>query len=356
MAASKGKITIRDIARAAKVSVATVSRAFDERYAARVDPRTRERIIDVAKQNGYRPHPTARALSRGSTETMALIVPAGSHFSGSEYYSRVTLCAVETLQNAGYDLKVHALRPGDMPVNLDDLRGRLAVDGILVAGISDARRFTSESESPSVPIVFLNSSARGPFDSVDADNFEGGRMAAQFLINHGHRALGMLCGPRDSRNAFDRETGFRQMGAQAGVALREEWFVECEFTVENGREACRGLFTRKKSPTAVFCANDEIALGALRALAELNLRCPQDVSLIGFDNISAAEHTSPPLTTIEQPIETMVTTAVDKLLALTKQPAPAAGIVFQVRLVERKSVARVAVRTAARAKSRKKKK
>ena len=222
-------------------------------------------------------------------------------------------------------------------VPLRDLRTRLGVDGLIIAGVPSDYRFAIDTGGP-VPAVFLNSYLETAAFSIDADNINGGRLVAEYFISRGHVKIGMLCGPGSSRNAVDRVQGFRQQLTAAALAVHPGWFIECDYASAEGYKACRKILKQREKPTALFCASDEIAIGALQAINSEGLRCPDDISLVGFDNAPAVAHTTPPLSTVEQPIETMARQAVEKLLRIPHEPLTASRLVFPVTLIERESV------------------
>lgn len=330
-------VTVLDIARKARVSPATVSRAFNPAQVHRVNDKTRERVIKVAQKLGYQPNRFARALSGGMSDTVAIILPPTMHVAKSIYDMRVIAAAASALQEATYDLKVHFLREEEKGMLLRDLRTRLGVDGLIIAGVPSDYRFAHDTSGP-IPAVFLNSYLETAAFSIDADNIHGGRMVADYFISRGHVEIGMLCGPGSSRNAVDRAHGFRQQITAAALKVNPGWFIECDYDSAAGYMACRNILKQPERPTALFCASDEIALGALQAINDEGSRCPDDISLVGFDNAAAIAHTRPPLTTVEQPIETMAQQAVEKLLRIPHEPLTASRLVFPVTLIERESV------------------
>ncbi len=330
---------MRDLARMAGVSAITVSRALSPAGAARVKPATRARIAQLAHKSHFRLNRMARALGGGGTQTIALILPdvETKHFLASAYYTTVVMHALAVLKARQIDLKVHSVRAGAPVALITDLLPQLVVDGLLVAGI-DVRPDVPAHATCGVPLVLLNCGAALAACVVDADNAAGGRLAAAHFLAHGQRALGMLCGPRTNRNARDRQHGYRAALQARGVPLRPAWFVHSEFGVREGYAAALRILALRQRPTALFCANDELALGALSALRARGLRCPRDLAVIGFDDMPTAQYAEPPLTTIAQPLEAMVRAALDNLLTLIAGGSPPLRTVFPVALVERASV------------------
>lgn len=335
------KATIYDIARAAHLAASTVSRALDPARQHRISDQTRKHIAQIAAQLGYHPNRIARALSRGGTDTIAIVLPANTHFMENEYYSRVVMDSVHHLAASRVDLKVHALSVAEGSEELARLHQRLSADGIIAVGLPTADHFKISRQAKELPAILFNSYEDPALASVDADNVQGGRLAAEYFIARGHTRLGMLAGPPDSKNALDRQHGYRTALRAAGLPVRAAWFIPCLYGARQGFDAAQVLCARTQRPTAVFCANDDIASGALRAFHERGLRCPRDISVIGFDDFLVARYTTPQLTTIAQPIAEMVRVAIQHILEMMRHGAPVVRMVVPVRLVERASVGTV---------------
>ncbi len=249
--------------------------------------------------------------------------------------------SVQHLVTSRVDLKVHGMNVAESKAELGGLCRQLAVNGLVAAGLSTADHLKPTEQSRTLPLVLFSSYEDAALSSVDADNVQGGRMAAEFFIAHGHTHLGMLTGPLDSRNALDRQKGYRAAILAAGLPVRDAWFSPGVYGAQPGYEAAPRLFASKRHPTAVFCANDDIASGALRAFRERGLHCPRNISVIGFDDFMVARYTTPPLTTIAQPIEEMVRLAVQHILQMMRHGAPVVRMVVPVHLVDRAAVGRV---------------
>ncbi|MCX7002950.1 MAG: LacI family DNA-binding transcriptional regulator [bacterium] len=335
------KTTIYDIARAANLAASTVSRALDPERQHRISDKTRKHIAQIAAQLGYHPNRVARALSCGGTDTIAIVLPANTQFAENEYYSRVVMDSVHYLAASHVDLKVHALSVAEGHEDLSRLHQQLAVDGIIAVGLSTADHFKVPPHVKKLPAILFSSYEDLGLTSVDADNVQGGRLAAEHFIARGHTHLGMLTGPLDSKNALDRQRGYRAVLQAAGLPLREAWFVPCLYGASPGFDAAQQLCTNRQRPTAIFCANDDIASGALRAFQAQGLRCPHDISVIGFDDFMVARHTTPQLTSVAQPIAEMVRLAIQHILEMMHHGAPVVRMVVPVRLVERDSVGTV---------------
>ena len=330
---------MRDIARAAGVSLITVSRALNPAAAHRVQARTRAKIERLAAARGYRVNQFARALRSGRGHTLALVLPASRHFAASEYYARIIFSIISAAHAAQYDVKVHVMHFGESPRRHLMRPDESGADGVIYVGFGADLAPALRLADGAVPAVLMNSIAMRGRHSVDADNECGGRMAAECLLAHGHRRLSVLAGPAGSQNAHDRVRGFASALAAGGVRLAPGRTMHSAFGISEGRHAAELLLQRSARISAFFCANDELAIGALQAVQARGLRCPADLSIIGFDNITATALTTPPLTTIEQPVGDMSTRCVETVLQLIAHASPPVRQLFPVRLVMRGSVA-----------------
>ncbi|MCX7004620.1 MAG: LacI family DNA-binding transcriptional regulator [bacterium] len=333
--------TLRDVARKARVSISTVSRALSAHTRNRISASVCARIQHAADALGYQPNRSARALSRGGSDTIALVIPASAHayFAESEYYAHIVIGAVAALSAKNLDVKVHMLRSGESRQRFSFLIRQLGVDGLLVAGVSLSDHFEIDAGEPAPPVVMLNSYVEPSVTTVDADNQAGGRLAVDHLLAAGHRAIALLAGPRDNYDAQQRVLGARERLREAGCVLSATECLHSVFGKKEGYQIALRLLRRTPRPTALFCANDELALGALHAMRDLNLRCPADVSLVGFDNISATALADPPLTTIAQPLDQIVTVASEYLLKRLSGDPRIVRVLLPVTLVARASVA-----------------
>ena len=329
-------VTMNYIAEVSNVSIATVSRVFDPATKDKVRSKTFKKIMKIADELGYMPNRTAQALSRGGTNTVGLILPAGSHFSTSEFYARIIMNITVFLRERSYDIKLHILRDEEEIGNIFALKQSLGVDGLMMVGIPFSSKLLPNSFS-SFPIVMINSGTRRGITTVNVDNVHGSWLAAEYFHKKGHKKLGMLTGSSDSPDANERKEGFKQYLKQNKLRVNNKWFLPCKHGEPEGYEAGLKLLKQSTKPTAVFCTNDEAAFGLIRAAKELGMNCPEDIAIIGFDNLSATQYTSPPLTTIDQPIIEMTSAAVDLLLKLIKKPTSTTHEVFPAKIIERES-------------------
>jgi len=331
--------TIKDVARESGVHISTVSRALNNGYG--VNPQTRELVVAVADRLQYRPNRVARGLVTGRSHSLALILSD----IRNPFFAEVARGAEDAAWSSGCDLVLcnSDLNGGKQMKYVQSLVEK-RVDGILmnsVAALSRAQQ--DELAGCGVPVVLLNrpvSSRR--FSIVCADNEAGGAMAARYLLSLGHRRVAHLTGPRQHGNLTDRTRGFVRVMASAKGA-EEPVILHGDFNFSGGLELARKLMERPAGITAIFAANDVMAFGVARALLDRGMRIPQDISLVGFDNIDFASVMYPPLTTIHQPKYEMGRAAVEILLRLARdkeKPTPEQRI-LGVELIERQSCRRL---------------
>lgn len=330
--------TIKDIARESGVNISTVSRALNNGYG--VNPETRDLVMSVAQRLNYRPNRVARGLVTGRSHSLALIVSD----IRNPFFSEVARGAADAARADHCDLvlcnsDMDAMRQMDYVQSLLEKR----VDGILmnsVAALSPEEQ--KQLAGCGVPIVLLNRSvATRAFSTVSADNEAGGVLAAQHLLELGHRDIAHITGPRQHGNLSDRTRGFVET-LLAATGPVTPLVVHGAFHFEGGRELTAKILDQHPKITAIFAANDVMAFGAVRAILDRGLRIPDDISLIGFDNIEFSSIIHPPLTTIHQPKYEMGHAAVEILLRLARDKTRRTpeSRVLGVELIERQSCRR----------------
>jgi LacI family transcriptional regulator len=302
-------VTARDVALAAGVSQATVSRAL--RPGSRVTPETRSRVLEAADQLGYVPNSAAQGLASQRTRTIAVVVADLTN----PFYPHLLHSLHDTLDLAGYRVVLFAERT-DMGAGREHLSQLLdrSLDGIVFTTATldfDAHELARRG----VPFVLMIRSVDDvPADVVVCDNVDGARQAAKVLLAAGHRRIAMISGPANTSTARDRMRGFRAALEEAGCPLSDELLLTGSYSHQSGHQRARELMALPSPPTAVFCGNDVIAFGVLDAARRLGLRVPGDVSVVGFDDIPMAEWQAFDLTTIRQPFVEMAHTAANMVL------------------------------------------
>jgi DNA-binding LacI/PurR family transcriptional regulator len=326
-----GPVTIRDVARAAGVSPATVSRVLNA-SGHPVREATRHRVLEAVRRLEYYPNRLARGLLRRETAVVGLLVPDVSN----PYYASI-LRGVEDVAHQHGLVVVLCNTDRDAAKQRHYLRTLLEhrVDGLVVAGgtlTAEELRMVDRR----VPVVAVGRHP-APVVSVRVDNVEAARQACRHLLELGHTSIGLLAGPRSSLTARDRAQGYALALREAGVEPEGPWVSWSEFTAQGGYRAARDVLSAD-GLTALVASNDQMALGALRALWELGLRVPEDVSVVGFDDTPAAAVAVPALTTVAIPTYEMGRRTLELLLAI-RQGRRARSVVLPTELRVRESTA-----------------
>lgn len=327
-------VTIRDVARAADVSVATVSRVFNGK--GQVRDSTREHVRRVASQLGYLPNEIARSLSNGRTSTLGVILPVPH----GEFFSEIIRGLDEAAQRSEYHLLISSShhRLEDTEAALRVLRGR--VDGLVIMSPHIEAGLLMERIRAPYPVVFISSEVQAAVcDAFVVQNYEGGRAVTRHLVEEGHRRIAVIKGPDNNLEVRERLRGYHDALAEAGLEPDAALEFEAAFTQESGYVAARQIIQLDERPTAVFAFNDYMAIGALRAFHEEGLAVPQDVALAGFDGIPSSLFTCPPLTTVNVPAYDLGRRVMQRLIAQVDadEPAPAEAISLPTALEVRAS-------------------
>jgi len=310
----RARPTIYDVARLAGVSTATVSRALNG--TGQIAPPTRAAIEAAVEQLGYRANTIARSLVTKSTQTIALLLPD----IANPFYAALVSGIQQHALSHGYTMLLCTTEgdPEREEQYLSLLRAK-QVDGALVDGLRLPPDRIAKFVKDGFPIVCLDRDVdSNSIPLVQVDNRLGGRLATEHLIGLGHSRIGHVTGAQVLGISEERLTGYKEALADAGISADPRFVVEGRFTEESGYEGARALLGVSPDVTAVFAANDLSALGVLNALAESGRRVPDDVSVVGFDDLRLSAFTSPPLTTIQQPAIEIAQRATELLLDLTR--------------------------------------
>lgn len=330
------RVTIREVAQAAGVSLATVSKVLNDRYG--VAEETANRVRSVIEELGYETSLVARSLRTGRTDVVGVLVADLEPFS-----TEVLKGVADVFRGTGYELVAYAAatRVGEHvgweQRQLARLGGTLIDGAVLVTP-------TVTDIVATVPVVAVDPHTGHPgLPVVDADNLHGGYLAGKHLVELGHQDIAMLTGRSDLVSARLREQGFRAALAEAGVPLDHVVFAPGDFDPDVAEKSAHELLTTSRRPTAIFAANDATALVTIEVARRLGLDIPHDLSIVGFDNVPEAAMSTPGLTTVEQPIREMGRRAARMLLDRLGPDAEGAGstehIQLDTRLVLRSSTA-----------------
>lgn len=302
------KVTSQQVAERAGVSQSAVSRVFTP--GASASKKTIEKVRKAASELGYRPNVLARAMVSGKSRIIGLIVA----YLENQFYPEALEKLSNELQQRGYHVLIFLAE--QTAGNIDTVVQEILdyqVDGIIAASVAMSSDLSERCRAAGVPMVLFNRSQDDPnMSAVTSDNYAGGRKIAEFLLAAGHRKIGHIAGWEGASTQRDREAGFISALAEAGVALHSR--ASGEFTMEKAAEATRRMFATDP-PEAVFVANDHMALAVMDTLRfELGLKVPDDVSVVGFDDVPAAGWPAYDLTTVRQPANRMVADTVEILL------------------------------------------
>lgn len=337
-----GPATSRDVAKLAGVSQPTVSRAL--RGQRGVADETLQRVRAAAAALGYVPSQLGRGLATRSTKRIGIVAAELTN----PFYPHLVGPLHDHFEQAGYRSVLFAERE-DNYVALADLVDGL-LDGVVLTTTLLTSQLPEELRKRGLPFVFLNRrSYEVDVDAVVVDNVYGGRLVADLLVELGHRRIGAIFGPRETSTGRERETGFRQRLEEHGIELAEEETTRGVFSFTTGATGMRAVFSAAKRPTALFCANDVIALGAIDEATRMGIRVPQELSIVGFDDINVAAWKRFDLTTVHCDLFNLATVAADLLLKRIADPGRMhSQVVQRPELVLRGSHAPVAARQRSR--------
>ncbi|GAA2787093.1 LacI family DNA-binding transcriptional regulator [Crossiella cryophila] len=340
MIRDEARPTLEDVAAHAGVSRSTASRALNEE--SYVSARSREKVLNSARELGYSPNQAARSLVTRRTNAVALVLSEPeTKVLEDPYFAEIVRGAFRELSALGSQMLMMLVdSKEDIPGTVRFLDGG-HVDGALIFASHQADQLPAALRSLRLPMVFGGGRPGGTIRGlhlVDFDNTGGAKLAVEHLQSLGRKRIGTVSGPLDQRSAVDRRIGWQQtLGLSERTAARLS--EEGDFTPEGGEQAMRRLLTRVPNLDAVFVANDPMAAGALRALQNAGRRVPEDVALVGFDDHPGlAEATNPPLTTVHQDPREQIRQMMATLHQLIDGDAPAPRRrVLPVRLVRRAS-------------------
>ncbi|MBN2002073.1 MAG: LacI family DNA-binding transcriptional regulator [Anaerolineae bacterium] len=330
-------LTLDEIARRAGVSRTTASRVLNQRPNVRED--VRNRVLSVIAETGYQPHHVARSLAAQRSQIIGLVLPrrADTLFTDS-YFPRLIQGIAQACNQRDYTLTLFLLQSAEDERKLyPRIAAKGLLDGLIVQVGETGDQWIAHLAECSLPLVIAGRPVDTQhFSYVDVDNVTGAYQATLHLIQRGYKRIGTITGALNTTAALDRLTGYRRALQERGHTPEEALIVEGDFTETGGYYAMQRLLPQH--PDALFVASDTMALGALRALREAGLRVPDDVALVGFDDLPPAMQANPPLTTIRQPVLGFGAKAVEMLLDIVENgPEPPRRVVFGVELVVRKS-------------------
>ena len=338
---ARRRITSYDVARAAGVSQTTVSFVLNQIAEANISDETRQRVLAAAEELGYVPDAAARTLVRGRTQIIGVVVTTlDDPFIGA---------LVQTIESAAHDQGYVVILASSNAIPEREIAAAKMlqsrrVDGVIVASSRIGVLYQGHLEQPRVPVVLINSLAE-PSDefifSVGVDNRHGGYLATAHLIRKGHQRIAYVTSPPGRSDNRERMAGYGQALAEAGIGLDPSLVVRGTGSTDGGQRVLPLVLSLDDPPSAVFCYNDMTAIGLIDAARRAGLSLPQDLAIVGFDDIVFAQFCDPPLTTIAQPIAGLGRGAIELLLALLSDEAhstaPGPNVTLKGQLIVRAS-------------------
>lgn len=313
--------TIRDVSKIAGVSVATVSRTISKPN--KVSEKTRQIVQDAIEQTNYKPDILARNFRTRKSSTVVVLVPD----IANPFFSRVIRGIEQTAQRLGYAVLLgdtQGLR--DREITYANMVHTSQADGIIQL---DCHIPFEDKNDRSSPIVNACDCVRGTdMPTVQLDNVAAAKEMASHLISLGHTSIGIISGPENSTITNDRLRGFKAALEIAGLNYNPECRMYGDYSIPSGAMAASDLLSQPKPPTAIFCMNDEMAVGAISQAKKMGFSVPEDISISGFDDISFAEFSDPSLTTISQPAEEFGSNAMSMLFDLINDQVPREKNIF----------------------------
>ncbi len=338
---SVAQVSIKQVAEIAGVSIATVSRCINN--PAQVRERTRVKVQAAILETGYSPNTLAQSFRLGRTNVIMVVMPS----IGDPFFTDVMKGIRSVVAEQGYSIIINETNFNTMSAEeVGTFMVSRQADGfILLASIFPfGNEVLARAEKRSQPVVIgcetISASLAG-IPSVHIDNVAAAREATDFLISKGHKKIAFISGQSTSLLTRDRESGYREAMHNARLAIEDRWVVEGKLSIEGAAYACRQLLGHPEQPTAIFCANDEMAIGCIHAIRQQGLSVPRDISVMGFDDIRYASVMEPALTTIAQPARQIgERTAVRLLKAIESGDQPSNHpVILPHKLVIRESVA-----------------
>jgi len=309
------KVTIQDIAQEAGVSVTTVSLVLNNRPN-RIPSETKQRIFEIAKRHHYVPNFMAKGLVSKQSRTIGLIIPDIENI----FFSSLAKHIEEALTKEGYSMfLVNTNDQFNEEMKLLSLLVARGIDGLLITPSYESfeptnyQQITNELMNLKLPFVMMDRVFDGfACDSVSFDNQLGGLLATNYLLRHGHREIACITSPRFSQNGMKRFEGYKLALENAGVPIHPHWIIEGDYRIQGGYQA--GQYLATQPATAVFVANDMMAYGVMKAFRELGKKIPEDISVVGYDNLIFSHMLDVSIASVEQDIALLAATSVQLLM------------------------------------------
>lgn len=333
-------VNIRDIAKKAGVSPSTVSRALNDD--SKISEETRKKIKEIAKRLKYKPNQAARVLITRETKTIGfLILKKEKPLVADPFYSIILYSVQNELHEMGYHLLYGIIPHGKLnPKKPPRMIQEERVDGLILAGPDMPKEFIETIKKTGIPLILVDNYSED-IDSILADNIRGAYIATKYLIDLGHKNIAFASGPLDHISVYERWEGYKKALAEANLEYNPNYMVEeKELTMKTGKHAFQILWKNDPKPTAILSANDPMALGVIQCAKDMGIRVPEELSVIGIDDIDISSQFDPPLTTVKIFKEEMGSIAAKRLIDRIKNPnQPPVKIIVSTELIIRSSTA-----------------
>lgn len=331
-------MNIKDIAQICEVSVSTVSRVLND--SSEVSEKTREKILNVMKENNYVPNNSARNLKRINSNSIGVLVDSGYN----PFFYEIINIINECVREKGYSMITQFMdsRKNDMFTAKEFIKEK-RLSGLICVGLDFMNVDKVVFDGIEIPIVAVSSNVSEEIldivSSVNIDDFESAYKAVNLLIDYGHTEIGIITSKSDKDFCGQtRLLAYEKALKDAGIRIKKTYIEVADYTFETGYQAMKKIALKKKVPSAVFVISDIMAIGAARACAEMGLKIPKDISIVGFDGIDYAKYHVPSITTVKQPFEHMARESVSLIIELINEGSKNRHINFEVKILERESV------------------
>jgi LacI family transcriptional regulator len=339
---SNKPVNLRDVAKRAKVSVATVSMVLNENP--RISRATQMRVQQIIDVMGYRPNRLAQSLSSRYTGVLAVMLPALRHGFGDAYFGELISGICDRAGKLGYKVMLEQAKP-EFIKNRDHIAiyERRYVDGILCLGCNDRHHFLADFSDRKYPLIIVdNNLQQWNLDYVVCDYRAGTEQVMNYLLQLGHRKIGFINAAPEVRTARDRQEVYEQRLQSIGVEIKPEWTGDGQFTEQGGAVAAQKILEAAPDVTAIFAGNDKMALGAMHYCSHRGIRIPNDISVIGFDDMQQAAFVNPSLTSVHLPLYEAGALACERLVERVRGKLERVAETLPTHLVVRESTAMVA--------------
>ena len=332
-------VTLKDIAKKAGVSITTVSRVINNKDSIiPIKEDTKNKVLEIAADLNYRPNINARSLSTKKSYNLGLILDYLD-----PYFSDIVNSIEKSSREKNYNLILSMLNNKSFEEIINNLLYQSSIEGILIGGtkkLIKKNKIFNKLKKLNVPIVLI-AHYFTDIPSINIDDFKGGYLAAEHLVELGHQRIAIITGPdyKDRKDSRQRLMGYKKALADNSVELKEEYIYEGNYSYHSGYQNMKKILSMSELPSAVFASEDQMALGALKAAYEMKVKIPQEISLVGFDNIIQSRYSTPSLTTISQPKREMGRSAINLLVDLieNKEARSSKQQLFNPKLVIRES-------------------